>query len=77
MRIKSPCHNCTMRYVAEQNGKIFSCHSECPQYRAFKKEVEKENQLRKEYFAQFTEQFVERKYQVDRALHKKQRRFYS
>lgn len=48
-----------MRYVAEQNGKIFSCHSECPQYRAFKKEVEKENQLRKEYFAQFTEQFVE------------------
>ena len=66
-----------MRYVAEQNGKIYSCHSECPQYRTFKKEVEKENQLRKEYFAQFTEQFVEHRIQVEKALRKKQRNFYS
>lgn len=75
--VKGPCQNCDMRYVTEtEDGKILTCHSECPQYRVFRQEKEKETQMRKAYFAPLTEQYVEHQYQVFKAIHKKHRNYW-
>lgn len=76
MKVKAPCQNCSMRYVNEKDGKVFSCHSECPRYRQFKEELAKVALQKKVFLAQFTEQYVEHQTQVVKALRKKQRRFY-
>lgn len=77
MKAKAPCQNCTMRYVVEKDGKVVSCHSECPQYSQFKEELAKAALQKKVFLAQFTEQYIEHQTQVTKALRKKHRRFYA